>query len=60
VTGAAGGLVVVLVIVLLVGREAREARGRAWGTGRLLPPAIVPLLVIAGVILAARAASILR
>ena len=53
-TGTAGGLIVFLVILVLVAGEAR----RAAGGGLALP--IIPLALLAGAILVARAWTILR
>lgn len=54
ITGAAGALAVVLVIAVLVGREAFRPAGRA------IAPTTVPLLALAAAILLARASAVLR
>jgi hypothetical protein len=54
VTGAAGAVLVVAVIAVLVVREASAPPG-----ARTVTPATLPLLLLAGAILVARAVAVL-
>ena len=58
-TGGAGAVVVALLVILLVEREVIRSLTGGRATGRFLSTAIFPLLVVVGLILTARASTLL-